>query len=99
MRRTSTAEPALISTSGICYPLVCCEFHHLWYYVTMVLVHFLVALFVSSVYPQMFFCLIWYHFWFLYTGTGAPYLVDVVKEDGEHLEVGKIPHSKLSTVV
>uniref|UniRef100_A0A7I4B4T8 1-alkyl-2-acetylglycerophosphocholine esterase n=1 Tax=Physcomitrium patens TaxID=3218 RepID=A0A7I4B4T8_PHYPA len=32
-------------------------------------------------------------------GTGAPYLVDVVKEDGEHLEVGKIPHSKLSTVV
>lgn len=26
----------------------------------------------------------------LYTGTGAPYLVDVVKEDGEHLIVGQV---------
>jgi hypothetical protein len=31
------------------------------------------------------------HVWFLNTGTGAPYLVDVVKEDGEHLVVSKVP--------
>ena len=30
-------------------------------------------------------------FWLLNTGTGAPYLVDVVKEDGEHLVVTKVP--------
>ena len=26
-----------------------------------------------------------------YAGTGAPYAVDVVKEDGNHLVVGKVP--------
>lgn len=31
------------------------------------------------------------HVWFLCTGTRAPYLVDVVKEDGEHLIAGTVP--------
>lgn len=47
----------------------------------------------------MFFCLIWYYFWFLYIGIGVFYLVDVVKEDGEYFEVGKIFYLKLFIVV